>query len=64
MRLSEILDTTCWRFLGLKKPDAVRHILRQAEAAGLIARYAAVDELEQVTTRFTRDEYIQQAKRL
>ena len=36
----------------------------RAEAAGLISRYAAVDELEQVTTRFTRDEYITQAKRL
>jgi len=64
VRLSEILDTTWWRFLGLKTPDAVRHILRDAEVAGLISRYATVDELEQVTTRFTRDDYIAQARRL
>jgi len=64
VRLSEILDSNWWQFLGFKGPNAVRRILRQAEVAGLISRYAAVDELEQVTTRFTRDEYIGQAKRL
>jgi hypothetical protein len=64
VRLGEILETDWWRFLGIKQPDDVRHILRQAEAAGLISRYAAVDELEQVTTRFSRDEYITQAKQL
>ena len=64
VRLNEILETDWWRFLGIKQPDDVRHVLRQAEAAGLISRYVAVDELEQVTTRFTRDEYITQAKRL
>jgi hypothetical protein len=62
--LREILEEDWWRFLGIKQPDEVRHALRQAEAAGLISRYAAVDELEQVTTRFTRKEYITQAKRL
>lgn len=64
VRLSEILETDWWRFLGIKQPDDVRHVLRQAESVGLIARYVAVDELEQVTTRFTRKEYITQAKRL
>jgi len=64
VRLDEILDASWWRFLGLKMPDTVRHILRDAEAAGLISRYATVDELEQVTTRFTRDDYITQARRL
>lgn len=64
VRLSEILDRNWWQFLGLKEPDAVRQILHQAEAAGLIARYVTVDELEQVTTRFTCDEYVGQARRL
>lgn len=64
VRLNEILDTTWWRFLGLKTPDTVRHILHDAEAAGLVSRYATVDELEQVTTRFTRNDYIAQARRL
>jgi len=31
VRLSEILDTNWWRFLGLKERDAVRQILRDAE---------------------------------
>jgi hypothetical protein len=64
VRLSEILDTIWWRFLGLKSANAVRHILRDAEAAGLVSRYVTVDELEQVTTRFSRDEYFGQAKQL
>ncbi len=64
VRLNEILEADWWRYLGIKQPDDVRHILRRAEAAGLISRYAAVDELEQVTTRFTCDEYITQANRL
>lgn len=64
VRLSDILEANWWRYLGIKDADEVRHVLRQAEVAGLIARYAVVDELEQVTTRFTRAEYITQAKRL
>jgi len=64
VRLNEVLETEWWRYLGIKQPDDVRHVLRQAEAAGLISRYVAVDELEQVTTRFTRKEYVTQAKRL
>lgn len=62
--LDEILSTDWWRFLGMREADDVRWVLRQAEVAGLLSRYAAVDELEQVTTRFSRDEYIDGAKRL
>ena len=54
VRLSEILETDWWRFLGLKQPDDLRHILRHAEAAGLISRYAAVDELESNAHRAPR----------
>jgi hypothetical protein len=64
VRLNEILKADWWRYLGIKQADDVRHVLRRAEATGLISRYAAVDELEQVTTRFALDEYITQAKRL
>jgi len=64
VRLSEILEMDWWRLVGLKTPDAVRRVVRDAEMAGLIARYAKVDQLEQVTTRFSCDEYIAQAKRL
>lgn len=64
VRLVEILDAVWWRQLGIKTPDDVRRILHEAQAAGLIARYARVDQLEQITTRFAIGEYISQAKRL
>lgn len=64
VRVSEILDPDWWRFLGVRSADTVRGVLRQAEMTGLIARYAIVDELEQITTRFSRDDYIAQARRL
>ena len=64
VRLSELLNKTWWRLLGLREPDAVRRILREASAAGLIARYAVVDELEQVTTRYPAAEYLTQGRRL
>jgi hypothetical protein len=64
VRLNDIVEADWWRYLGIKQPEDVRQALRRAEAAGSISRYATVDELEQVTTRFTRDEYVTQAKRL
>ena len=64
VRLSEILEKNWWHYLGLRDELQVRDILRQAEAVGLIARFSKVDELEQVTTRYTRDEFLQKALRL
>jgi hypothetical protein len=58
VRLSDILAATFWQYLGLRSPDDVRAILRDAQAANLIARYAVVDELDQITTRYTVDEYL------
>ena len=64
VRLAEVLEGHWWQYLGLRSADAVRDILRAGESAGLLARYAIVDELEQVTTRFSRNEYIDKALRL
>lgn len=64
VRLREILEKDWWHYLGLRDESEVREILRRAESAGLIARYSKVDELEQVTTRYSRDEYMQRALRL
>jgi hypothetical protein len=64
VRLNEIIDATWWHYSGLRGEDQVREILREAESAGLIARFAKVDELEQVTTRYAQLEYIHQALRL
>jgi hypothetical protein len=64
VRLNEILDTQWWRYLGLRDASEVREILHQAAAAGLIARFSKVDELEQATTTYTRGEYFEKALRL
>jgi hypothetical protein len=64
VRLSEIIDTEWRRLLGLRQVEDVRRILHEAERAGLISRYSKVDELEQVTTRYSREEYLGQTMRL
>jgi hypothetical protein len=64
VRLSDLLAEPFWRYLGLREPDEVRAILHDAHAAGLLARYSTVDQLEQVTTRYTLDEYLGRAMRL
>ena len=64
VRLSDLLAEPFWRYLGLREPDEVRAILHDAHAAGLLARYSTVDQLEQVTTRYTLEEYLGRALRL
>jgi len=64
VRLSDLLAMTFWRFLGFREADHVRSVLRDAEAAGLIARYSVVDQLEQLTTRHTLDAFLRSAYRL
>ena len=64
VRLSELLETTWWRLLGLREANQVHQILHQAEMAGLLSRFSRVDELEQMTTRYSRVEYFSRAMRL
>lgn len=64
VRVSDLLAEPFWRYLGLRQPDDVRAILHDAHAAGLLARYSTVDQLEQVTTRYTLEEYLGRALRL
>lgn len=64
VRLNKVVETIWWRLLGLHTIDDIRHILYKAEAAGLISRYSKVDELEQVTTRYSYEDYVGQAMRL
>lgn len=62
--LAEILAHPFWRYLGFRDPETVRRILHEASAKGLIAGYATVDQLEQITTRYTLDAWLEQALRL
>jgi hypothetical protein len=58
IKISDLEASNYWRFLGYKKFDHVRIGFRRAEAQGLIMRYAVVDHLEQITTRYTWEELI------
>jgi hypothetical protein len=64
VRFGEIMEANWRLLLGLPDIDTLRHTLRRAEIAGLLARFARVDELEQITTRYSREEYLGQAMRL
>lgn len=58
IKISEIEANPYWKFLGYKKFDHVRVAFRNAEAKGTIMRYAVVDHLEQITTRYTWPELL------
>lgn len=64
LELAEILDDPFWRYLGGRDAAEVRSVLRRAAAEGLIDRYTAIDRLEQITTRFPLDEFLEKRLRL
>lgn len=62
--LRDILSDPFWQYLGLRDPETVRRILHEASARGLIAGYATIDQLEQITTRYTLNEWFEQRLQL
>jgi len=56
--VSDILANPFWRHLGGRAEAEVRSALSLAAARDVIARYAAVDHLEQVTTRYSLEELL------
>jgi len=62
--LVHILADPLWWQTGYHAPDEVRETLHDAAAAGLIARFVTVDQLEQITTRYTLDEWLDRRLRL
>lgn len=64
VRISDLLEQSLIKFLGFRDPEDVRQVLRAASTAGLLARYSVVDQLEQVTTRLSADEYFAARTRL
>lgn len=56
IELRNLLANPFWKFLGIKTEDHVRAILREAVAGGILSKYVAADELEQITTWMTLDE--------
>lgn len=64
VELRNMFNNPFWKFLGYKSEDAVRSVLREADAKGLIGKYVVADQLEQVTTCFTLDELLEKKARL
>ncbi|MGA9350652.1 MAG: hypothetical protein WBW48_17865 [Anaerolineae bacterium] len=64
VRVADLLAAPFWQYLGFRQADEVRAVLHDAQAAGLIARYTMVDQLEQITTKYTLDAYLETALRL
>ena len=62
--MSQVIEHPFWRYLGGRREVEVRATLSQAAAGDFISRYATVDSLEQITTRFSLKELLQQQVRL
>ena len=57
--IEDVLSNPYWRYLGIRDSKVVRQIFREADAEGIIAKYVIADQLEQITTRYSFDEFIQ-----
>ena len=58
VELRRLLANPYWKFLGYKSEDAVRAVLREANAAGILGKYVVADQLEQVTTSMSANEFL------
>lgn len=64
VELATVLSNPFWKRLGLKSEQAVKAILREADAAHLIGKYVVADQLEQVTTCFSLRDLLKRRARL
>jgi hypothetical protein len=62
--LKALLVEPIWIYLGFGDEEVVRGFMRKLERRRLIARYATVDRLEQVTTRYTLESLIERKVRV
>ena len=62
--VSTILSHPFWHYLGGRAETEVRAALSLAAARDAIARYATVDHLEQITTRYSLEELLRRQVRL
>ena len=64
IELLHLFANPFWKLIGYKSEDAVRILLREADDAGVVAKYVVADQLEQVTTCFAFDELLERRVRL
>lgn len=62
--LQEILTHNFWMYLGIRDRNAVKKILKEADTKEIIAKYVIADQLEQITTKHTLDEFLQKKIKL
>jgi len=58
VELRRLLADPFWKLLGYKSEDAVRAVLREANTAGILGKYVVADQLEQITTSMSADEFL------
>jgi hypothetical protein len=64
VELRRLFANPFWQYLGFKSEDAVRAVLRSADAAGVLGKYIVADQLEQVTTCLTLHDILARKVRL
>jgi hypothetical protein len=64
VELRTLLANPFWKYLGYKSEEIVRRVLREADAAGIIGKYIVADQIEQVTTCYALDEWLEKGMRL
>ena len=57
--LKEILNHSFWKYLGIREESVVRKTFKEADTLGLISKYYVGDQLEQITTKYTLDEFLE-----
>ena len=62
--MKEILSNCFWLCLGIRDSEAVKKILHEADANSIITKYIVADQLEQITTKYSFDEFVQRKIRL
>ena len=62
--LQEILTHKFWMYLGIRDRNAVKKVLKEADTKEKIAKYVVADQLEQITTKYTLDEFLQKKIKL
>lgn len=62
--LEDVLKDRCWQYLGIKWQDDVRSILREANSKSILSKYITADQLEQITTKYSYQELLEQKIKL
>ncbi len=57
--IKEIIEHPFWLLLGIRGKERVRLILKEADAMGLMSKYIIADHLEQITTKYSIENFIE-----